>query len=154
MKDENAKKKSERHGISELFIRRPITTTLVMVGFVLFGLIGYAALPVSDLPTVDYPTINVNASLPGANPETMTSSVATPLERQFGRIAGVTEMTSSSQLGRTGITLCRYHRSRFLDALFAQSFGGAGVANQKWHSHGSELWIESGTFPGAGSCRL
>ena len=76
-------------GISPLFIRRPITTTLVMVGIVLFGLISYRALPVSDLPAVDYPTINVNASLPGANPETMASSVATPLERQFSGIAGI-----------------------------------------------------------------
>ena len=80
-------KKKTRHSISELFIRRPITTILVMVGIVLFGLIGYAALPVSDLPTVDYPTINVNASLPGANPETMAASVATPA---FGpRQAGI-----------------------------------------------------------------
>src|SRR6266542_6162590 len=68
-------KKTTRHGISELFIHRPITTTLVMVGIVLFGFIGYRALPVSDLPTVDYPTISVNASLPGANPETMAASV-------------------------------------------------------------------------------
>src|SRR6266513_2216880 len=76
-------KQKTRHGISELFINRPITTTLVMVAFVLFGFIGYRALPVSDLPTVDYPTISVNASLPGANPETMAASVATPLERQL-----------------------------------------------------------------------
>src|SRR5262252_10305604 len=85
-------RKSEPHhhgGISELFIRRPITTTLIMVGIVLFGLIGYAALPVSDLPTVDYPTINVNARLPGATPETMAASVATPLERVFSGIAGI-----------------------------------------------------------------
>ena len=69
-------KSKNRRGISELFIQRPITTTLVMVGIVLFGFIGYEALPVSDLPTVDYPTINVSASLPGANPETMAASVA------------------------------------------------------------------------------
>src|SRR5580765_6077678 len=80
---------NHRRGISELFIQRPITTTLVMIGIVLFGMIGYAALPVSDLPTVDYPTINVNAGLPGANPETMAASVATPLERQFSGIAGI-----------------------------------------------------------------
>src|SRR5438045_9130632 len=78
-----------RDGLSELFIHRPITTTLVMVGIVLFGLIGYRALPVSDLPTVDYPTISVNASLPGANPETMAASVATPLESRFPGIAGI-----------------------------------------------------------------
>ncbi|OLE56333.1 MAG: hypothetical protein AUI36_16070 [Cyanobacteria bacterium 13_1_40CM_2_61_4] len=87
-KNEKSKSKT-RHGISELFINRPITTTLVMVAFVLFGLLGYRSLPVSDLPTVDYPTISVNASLPGANPETMAASVATPLERQFSGIAGI-----------------------------------------------------------------
>src|SRR6266851_5054071 len=78
-----------RKRMSELFIQRPITTTLIMVGIVLFGLIGYRALPVSDLPNVDFPTIQVTASLPGANPETMASSVATPLERQFSTIAGL-----------------------------------------------------------------
>ncbi len=94
-----------RHGISELFIHRPITTTLVMVGIVLFGLIGYRALPVSDLPTVDYPTINVNASLPGANPETMAASVATPLERQFSGIAGIDSINSTNSQGSTSVTL-------------------------------------------------
>ena len=79
MQNENRKQSQLAHGakehggISEIFIRRPITTTLVMAGIVLFGLIGYRALPVSDLPTVDYPTISVNASLPGANPETMVT---------------------------------------------------------------------------------
>src|SRR5258705_2164369 len=104
-----------RRGISELFIQRPITTTLVMVGIVLFGLIGYAALPVSDLPTVDYPTINVNASLPGANPETMASSVATPLERQFSGIAGIDSINSSNSQGSTSITL-QFNLSRNIDA--------------------------------------
>src|SRR5438094_5388980 len=104
-----------RHGISELFIRRPITTILVMVGFVLFGMIGYEALPVSDLPTVDYPTINVNASLPGANPETMASSVATPLERQFSGIAGIDSINSSNSQGSTSITL-QFNLSRNIDA--------------------------------------
>src|SRR2546423_1564678 len=104
-----------RHSISELFIRRPITTILVMVGFVLFGLIGYEALPVSDLPTVDYPTINVNASLPGANPETMASSVATPLERQFSGIAGIDSINSSNSQGSTSITL-QFNLSRNIDA--------------------------------------
>src|SRR5438309_5520494 len=106
---------NERHGISELFIRRPITTTLVMVGFVLFGFIGYEALPVSDLPTVDYPTINVNASLPGANPETMASSVATPLERQFSGIAGIDSINSSNSQGSTSVTL-QFNLSRNIDA--------------------------------------
>src|SRR6266480_891394 len=104
-----------RHGISELFIRRPITTMLVMVGFVLFGLIGYEALPVSDLPTVDYPTINVSASLPGANPETMAASVATPLERQFSGIAGIYSINSSNSQGSTSITL-QFNLSRNIDA--------------------------------------
>src|SRR6266704_1187410 len=108
-------KKTTRHGISELFIHRPITTTLVMVGIVLFGLIGYRALPVSDLPTVDYPTISVNASLPGANPETMAASVATPLERQFSGIAGIDSINSTSSQGSTSITL-QFNLSRNIDA--------------------------------------
>src|ERR1043166_5446143 len=102
-------------GISPLFIRRPITTTLIMVGIVLFGMIGYAALPVSDLPTVDYPTINVNAGLPGANPETMAASVATPLERQFSGIAGIDSINSSNSQGSTSITL-QFNLSRNIDA--------------------------------------
>jgi HAE1 family hydrophobic/amphiphilic exporter-1 len=106
---------THRRGISELFIQRPITTTLVMVGIVLFGMIGYAALPVSDLPTVDYPTINVNASLPGANPETMAASVATPLERQFSGIAGIDSINSSNSQGSTSITL-QFNLSRNIDA--------------------------------------
>jgi HAE1 family hydrophobic/amphiphilic exporter-1 len=108
-------KSKNRRGISELFIQRPITTTLVMVGIVLFGMIGYAALPVSDLPTVDYPTINVNAGLPGANPETMAASVATPLERQFSGIAGIDSINSSNSQGSTSITL-QFNLSRNIDA--------------------------------------
>src|SRR5712664_4750889 len=84
---------NERGGISQLFIRRPITTTLLMAGIVLFGFIGYRALPVSDLPNVDYPTIQVTAELPGASPETMASAVATVLEKQFSTIAGIDEMS-------------------------------------------------------------
>ncbi|PWT92980.1 MAG: acriflavine resistance protein B [Blastocatellia bacterium] len=102
-------------GVSPLFIKRPITTTLVMVGIVLFGLIGYHSLPVSDLPAVDYPTINVNASLPGANPETMASSVATPLERQFSGIAGIDSINSTNSQGSTSITL-QFDLSRNIDA--------------------------------------
>src|SRR5213082_1429116 len=109
------KQNRRRRGISELFIQRPITTTLVMLGIVLFGLIGYAALPVSDLPTVDYPTINVNAGLPGANPETMAASVATPLERQFSGIAGIDSINSSNSQGSTSITL-QFNLSRNIDA--------------------------------------
>ncbi|WP_298908196.1 efflux RND transporter permease subunit [uncultured Nostoc sp.] len=91
--------------ISELFIRRPIMTTLVMVGILIFGLISYQQLPVSDLPNVDYPTLQVTANLPGASPETMAASVATPLEQQFSSIAGVSSMNSSSSLGSAQITL-------------------------------------------------
>jgi multidrug efflux pump len=87
------------------FIRRPVATSLVTIAILLSGVIAFRFLPVAPLPQVDLPTIGVGASLPGASPETMASSVATPLERQFGRIAGVTQMTSSSTLGNTGITL-------------------------------------------------
>ncbi len=91
--------------ISEPFIRRPVATSLLTAAVALFGGIAFRMLPVSPLPQVDFPTINVSAGLPGANPETMASAVATPLERQFGRIAGVTEMTSTSYLGSTSIVL-------------------------------------------------
>ena len=101
--------------LTGVFIRRPVMTMLVMIGILVFGIIGYRQLPVSDLPTIDYPTINVNASLPGASPETMASAVATPLERQFGRIAGINEMTSSSSLGGTNITL-QFDLNRNIDA--------------------------------------
>jgi HAE1 family hydrophobic/amphiphilic exporter-1 len=79
-------------GISDIFIRRPIMTTLIMIAILLFGIVGYRLLPVSDRPNVDFPTINVSASMPGASPETMASSVATPLERQFSTIAGLDSM--------------------------------------------------------------
>ena len=101
--------------ISSLFIRRPITTTLVMVGIVIFGILGYKSLPVSDLPTVDFPTITVSATLPGASPETMASSVALPLEKSFSTIAGLDSMSSQSTLGRTQITL-QFSLSRDVDA--------------------------------------
>jgi len=91
--------------ISATFIRRPVATTLLTLGLVLAGIIAFRLLPVSPLPQVDFPTISVSASLPGADPETMSTSVAAPLERQFGRIAGVTEMTSVSNRGSTSITL-------------------------------------------------
>jgi multidrug efflux pump len=87
------------------FIRRSVATTLLSVAIFLSGAIAFRFLPVAPLPQVDFPTISVGAGLPGASPETMASSVATPLERQFGRIASVTQMTSTSQLGQTGITL-------------------------------------------------
>ena len=87
------------------FIRRPVATSLVTIAIFLSGVVAFKFLPVAPLPQVDFPTISVGAGLPGASPETMASAVATPLERQFGRIAGVTQMTSSSGLGNTGITL-------------------------------------------------
>jgi HAE1 family hydrophobic/amphiphilic exporter-1 len=101
--------------VAALFIRRPVMTTLVMVAILLFGVMAYRQLPVSDLPNVDFPTIQVSASLPGASPETMASSVATPLERQFSTIAGLDTMTSASGLGSTNITL-QFTLSRDLDA--------------------------------------
>ncbi|HWB99245.1 MAG TPA: multidrug efflux RND transporter permease subunit [Bryobacteraceae bacterium] len=101
--------------ISQPFIRRPIATTLLTLAVAMAGAGVYRFLPVSPLPQVDFPTISVGAALPGASPETMASSVATPLERQFGRIAGVTEMTSASYLGSTNITL-QFDLNRNIDA--------------------------------------
>jgi HAE1 family hydrophobic/amphiphilic exporter-1 len=101
--------------LPELCIRRPIMTTLVMSGILLFGLLGYRYLPVSDLPSVDYPTIQVSASLPGASPETMAASVATPLEKQFSTIAGIDSMSSVSQLGSSQITI-QFTLERNIDA--------------------------------------
>ena len=100
---------------SEPFVRRPVATTLLLAAVVLAGGVAFRLLPVSPLPEVDFPTISVNAALPGASPETMASSVATPLERQFGRISGVTEMTSQSTLGNTSITL-QFDLNRNIDA--------------------------------------
>src|SRR3954449_3069727 len=99
---------------SKLFIRRPVATTLLTVAIAIAGAIAFTVLPVSPLPQVDFPTISVNASLPGGSAEIMASSVATPLERQFGHIAGVTEMTSSSSLGSTSITI-QFDLSRNID---------------------------------------
>jgi multidrug efflux pump len=97
------------------FIRRPVATTLLSIAIFLSGAIAFGFLPVAPLPQVDFPTISVGAGLPGASPETMASAVATPLERQFGRIASVTQMTSTSQLGQTGITL-QFDLSRDINA--------------------------------------
>src|SRR5258708_24711196 len=101
--------------ISAPFIHRPAGTTLLTIAVALAGVLGYLFLPVAPLPQVEFPTIQVSASLPGASPETMASAVATPLERQFGRIAGVTQMTSSSQIGSTSIAL-QFDLSRNIDA--------------------------------------
>jgi len=100
--------------ISENFIRRPIATSLLMMGILIFGLASYPLLPVSSLPTVDFPTISVSAQLPGASPDTMASSVATPLEQQFAAIPGLAQMTSTSGLGSTSITL-QFDLNRAID---------------------------------------
>src|SRR6202050_2371193 len=97
------------------FIRRPIATSLLTVGILMAGAVAYRMLPVAPLPQVEFPTISVSAALPGASPEIMASSVATPLERQFGKIAGVTEMTSSSLAGSTSVTL-QFDLNRNIDA--------------------------------------
>src|SRR5205809_7108971 len=101
--------------ISGLFIRRPVMTTLVMLGILFFGLMAYRLLPVSNLPNVDFPTLSVSASLPGASPETMAAAVATPLEKQFSTIAGLDSMTSTNALGISQITL-QFALSRDIDA--------------------------------------
>src|SRR5271167_3265498 len=100
--------------ISEPFIRRPVATTLLTVAVALAGAIAFEVLPVAPLPEVDFPTISVGASLPGASADIMASSVATPLERQFGHIAGVSEMTSASSLGSTSVTI-QFDLSRNID---------------------------------------
>src|SRR5919204_3001470 len=100
---------------SEPFIRRPIATSLLSIALLLAGIMAYRMLPVASLPQVEFPVIQVRALLPGASPENMASAVATPLERQFGRIAGVTEMTSSSGLGSTSVTL-QFDLSRDINA--------------------------------------
>src|SRR5262245_14297820 len=107
---------------SELCIRRPVMTTLLMLAFVIGGAFGYRLLPVAALPRVDFPTIVVSAQLPGASPEPMASSVAAPLERQFSTIAGITSMTSSSALGMASVTL-QFDLDRNIDgaALDVQS---------------------------------
>ncbi len=101
--------------LSRIFIERPVMTALVMLAILLFGIVGFRALPVAALPSVDYPTIEVYASLPGASPETMASSVATPLERQFSTIAGVQQMSSSNSQGETDITV-QFTLARNIDA--------------------------------------
>lgn len=102
-------------GVSDIFIRRPVMTTLMVFALLLLGVQGYRALPVSDLPNVDFPTLSVSVSLPGASPETMASSVATPLEKQFATIAGLDSMTSTNSLGRTQIAL-QFALDRDIDA--------------------------------------
>src|SRR5512146_3335538 len=100
--------------ISAIFIKRPVATTLLTFGMALAGILAFRFLPVSPLPQVDFPMIQVSAALPGAEPDTMATSVAAPLERQFGRIAGLTEMTSASYRGTTTIVL-QFDLSRNID---------------------------------------
>jgi HAE1 family hydrophobic/amphiphilic exporter-1 len=100
---------------AEVFIKRPVATTLLVLTILIFGIMGYRLLPVSDLPTIDYPTIQVSANLPGANPDTMASSIATPLEKQFSTISGITTISSSSGQGNTRITLT-FDLDRDIDA--------------------------------------
>ena len=113
--------------ISAPFIRRPVATTLLTAGIALGGVLGFRLLPVAPLPQVDFPTIQVSAALPGASPETMASSVAAPLERQFGRIAGVTEMTSTSYLGTTTIVL-QFDLDRNIDGAARDVQAGINAA--------------------------
>ncbi len=101
--------------VAEVFIKRPVATTLLVLSILIFGVLGYQLLPVADLPTIDYPTIQVMAGLPGANPDTMASAVATPLEKQFSTIAGITSISSSSRQGSTSITLT-FDLDRNIDA--------------------------------------
>ncbi|MBF0395214.1 MAG: efflux RND transporter permease subunit [Desulfobacterales bacterium] len=102
--------------ISIVFIKRPVMTTLLMMGILVFGIMGYQLLPVSELPNVDFPTIQVTANLPGASPETMAAAVATPLEREFSTIAGLDSISSSSSMGQTQITL-QFAMDRDIDAV-------------------------------------
>lgn len=101
--------------VSEIFVRRPVMTTLVMIGILVFGIAAYRQLPVSDLPNVDFPTIQITATLPGASPETMASAVATPLEKQFSTIPSVDSMTSLNGIGQSQITL-QFTLERNIDA--------------------------------------
>ena len=113
--------------ISEGFIKRPIATSLLMAAIALFGLVAYRSLPVSDLPNVDFPTLLVTANLPGASPETMGASVATPLENQFSNIAGLESMTSVNSLGSTQVTL-EFDLNRSLDGAAVDVQGAISQA--------------------------
>src|SRR5438552_5131470 len=125
---------------SSAFVARPVATTLLAAGLTLAGAVAFTQLPVSPLPQVDYPVISVSASLPGADPETMAATVATPLERQLGRIAGVNEITSSSSLGSTRITL-QFDLNRNINdaATEVQSAINAARSQLRSEEHTSEL---------------
>ena len=129
--------------ISEIFIRRPVGTALLTAALALLGIAAFFLLPVSPLPQVDFPTIQVSASLPGASPDIMASSVATPLERQLGTIASVTEMTSTSYEGSTGIVL-QFDLSRNIDAAArdVQAAINAARANLPANLPNNPTWRE------------
>ncbi len=114
--------------LSSPFIRRPVATTLIAIAFLLVGIIGYLGLPVAALPNVDFPTVQVSVQLPGASPETMASSVATPLERQFSLIAGISQMTSVSSLGSTNITM-QFELTENINTAFEQIQAGITAAS-------------------------
>ena len=114
--------------ISAPFIQRPIATALLMVGLLVGGLVTYRLLPVAALPNVNYPTLQITAQLPGADPQTMASSVATPLELQFGQIPGLTQMTSASALGFTQITL-QFELSRGIDGAVSDTLSAINAAS-------------------------
>ncbi len=114
--------------ISSGFIKRPVATAMLMVGLLLLGLAAYPLLPVASLPNVNYPTIQVTAQLPGADPQTMASSVATPLEEQFGQIPGITQMTSASALGYTQISL-QFNLSRSVDSAATDTLSAINAAS-------------------------
>ena len=113
--------------LSSIFIDRPIATTLLTLAVTLVGVAAFRLLPVAALPQVEYPTLQVSAALPGASPETMATSVAAPLDRHFGRIAGVTEMTSTSTLGSTSITL-QFDLDRDIDGAARDVHGAINAA--------------------------
>ena len=113
--------------ISAPFIHRPIATALLMVGLLVGGLVAYPLLPVAALPNVNYPTLQVTAQLPGADPQTMASSVATPLELQFGQIPGLTQMTSASALGFTQVTL-QFDLNRGIDGAVSDTLSAINAA--------------------------
>src|ERR1700739_1077290 len=116
--------------LSAPFIQRPVATSLLSLALLLAGSVAYSVLPVASLPDVDFPVIGVGAGLPGASPETMASAVATPLERQFGRIAGITQMTSTSQLGSTNIVL-QFDLNRNIDAAARDVQASTNAARPK-----------------------
>jgi multidrug efflux pump subunit AcrB len=120
--------------LSTPFIRRPVATSLLMITILLAGVISYPALPIAPLPQIDFPTIVVSATLPGASPETITSSVATPLERQFGQISGVTQMTSASSFGQTTITL-QFDLNRNIDAAAQDVQAAINAASGQLSKH-------------------